>query len=154
MIGLREPQRAHRIPTNPPREDLLAWIRAHAPDLRIRRERLENGKHACAARMTFRGEEILVEAVESDELPDADDAIVRRCAWLIYRRLGMPVALPEVERRRREVEILQAKLRGDDATADKLARELAETNEGLSTRQPVRARFENFGGSMFGREKR
>lgn len=119
------------IPETPSREVLLEWARANAPDMRITKVRLEGGRRACRADFTFAGERIEVEAVESDELPDPDDAIVRRAAWVIYRRMGVTMPTDDAERERLTAQIVEASLRGDAQLADAIGRELALRNEGF-----------------------
>lgn len=129
------------VPRNAPREVLLEWVRANAPDLRILRVLLDDGRRACGARFTFRGEEIEVEAIEGDGVADPDDAIVRRCAWVLYQRMGIPTEIDDAHRARTYAQIRDAQLRGDDATVDKLRHEIATANEtgGLRT---IRVKWE------------
>lgn len=125
------------------RADLLAYVRAVAPDLIIRTARLPDGRRACGARFTYNGEELIVEAVEGDDgIADPDDAIVRRCAWLIHRRRGLPVTLSQPERVRIERAIVSAAQRGDTAEADRLGLDLATTNEGRRFFAPIRAKWQ------------
>lgn len=147
----RAPKLPKRVPAAASREDLLDFVRSWSPDLRIRNVRLEDGRRACGAKFTFRGEPLLVEVIESADYPDPDDALVRQCAWLIWRRLGLPTALEDAKRREMERAIVAASLRGDTATVEKLGLDLSLANEGI--RQPPQRgpRFEDFGGSMFER---
>lgn len=151
VTGRNQPP-PYRISEVVSRDALLVWVRSMAPDLRIRVQRLDGGRRAATADFTFRGEELNAEAVESPEFPDPDDVIVRRCAWLLRRRLGIHTGLDVSERRQLEREVIDAKVRGDDATADKLALRLVLMNEGVpASRLPVSTRFEPLGGSMFDR---
>lgn len=122
------------------RESLVQFVRACAPDVVIRKARLPDGRRACGARFTFRGEEIIVEAIESDEVKDPDDAIVRRCAWVLRRRLGMPVTSPGTYRHL-ELAVLEAAQKGDTATVERLGLELAMSNEAIPLRPIMRARW-------------
>ena len=129
------------IPTWPARSVLLTFIRAHAPDIRILKARLADGRRACGARFTFRGEAIEVEAIATDAL-DADDAIVRRAAWVIYHRLGIPTHIENAKAVRLQQEILAARQMGDATLADQLGLELVLFNEGKSGVVKMRTRFE------------
>jgi hypothetical protein len=149
VITGRFPEASRRVAPNVARSVLLEWVRAQAPDIRIKHGRLESGKLAYAARFTLRGETIEVEAVESDDLPDPADAIVRRCAWLIQRRLGLPTALDLAERRRLESAIVDAARAGQTELADKLGLELVMLNEGQTVRGRTGTKFEDFGGALF-----
>ena len=136
------------IPDWPARSVLLDFIRAHAPDLRILVRKLDDGHRACLACFTFRGEYIEVEAIEGDVLPkvgdgpyepgacaDPDDAVVRRASWVVYARLGIGRPMSSNQRTQLEKAIVDASMRGDTATADRLGLELALLNEGVTTPQ-------------------
>lgn len=140
------------IPERPSRETLLVWVRSNAPDLRLRRARLADGRLACRADFTFGGEAIVVEAVESEGIADASDEIVRRCAWLMYRRLGLPVKLEDDRRRQLEMAIVDAERAGQSDVAASLGRELAMANDS-SGATSIATRFEPMGGSMFHGER-
>lgn len=129
------------VPTWPARSVLLDFVRSHAPDLRIRKAVLEGGRRACGARFTFRGEVVEVEAIATDTL-DPDDAIVRRAAWIIYHRLGIPTHLENAKAVRLEQEIMAARLAGDATLADQLGLELVLFNEGKTGVRKMRTRFE------------
>jgi hypothetical protein len=149
----REPPYRPRLPVDADRAVLLQWVREWCPDLRIKRVTLADGKLAVGARFAFRGETIEVEAVESDELADPDDAIVRRAAWLLWQRMGLRPDYPAGERRRVELQILEAARAGRTEEADRLAQQLAMSNAGMTPQGPlVKTQFENLGGSMFGRQ--
>lgn len=128
-------------PAQQSREQLLQFIRAHTPDLRIEKQRLDDGRRACLARFSFRGESFEVEAVEADGIVP-DDEVVRRVSWLIYRRLGIRTQLDVTARDKREAAIVEATQRGDADLAARLGLELALSNEGHVSRSPVRARWE------------
>lgn len=119
-----------RLGVWPERGALLEFVRGAAPDLRIMKVRLEDGRRACGARFTFRGESFEVEAIESDG-SDPDVDIVRHCAWHIYRRLGKTVALDDGKADQLRRDIVAASIRGDSALADKLGLELAMHNDAL-----------------------
>ena len=124
------------------RDALLYFIRSWASDLRIRKARTDDGRRACYARFSLRGETIDVEAIESPDIPDPDETIVRRCAWLLYRRLGIRSRLDVGNQRKLETELLEAARSGDTATADRIGLELVVANEGLAARTPIRTGFE------------
>lgn len=142
MVMLAAPPAPKREPAWASRDVMIDFVRAHAPDLRIRKVRLDDGKRACFARFTLRGEVLEAEAVESPDLTDPDDAIVRRCSWLIYRRLGIATRLDDADRTRLERDVILARQRGDGEYADKLGLELALMNEGRSASVPIRTRFQ------------
>ena len=142
MVMLPAPPEPKRAPVWASREVMVDFVRAHAPDLRIRKVRLEDGKRACFARFSVRGEVLEAEAIEAPDLPDPDDAIVRRCAWLIYRRLGIATRFDDGDRARLEREVLIARQRGDAEYSDKLGLELALMNESTAARVPLRTRFQ------------
>jgi len=145
-VTIPDPPRPRPIPALPSRESLLAFVRAHAPDIRIRKARLEDGRRACWARFTFRGEQLDVEAVEVEGL-DPDDAIVRRCAYLLYRRLGIRTWIEAQRGDALEQEIVNARARGNGELADRLGLELVLFNEGRTRPanagpMGIRGRFE------------
>ena len=149
------------------RAQLLEFVRSHCPDLRIQVTRvyscfgkggeelaLEGGRRLASATFTMRGEHLFAQAAEgpypfapdtardlSVWVTDIDDEIVRRCAWLVYSRLGIHRTLNASERRDRERAILEASERGDTEMAAQLGRELALLNEGIATLPPLRARL-------------
>jgi hypothetical protein len=148
----RQPKVQRQLPDNAPRAVLLEWIREWSPDLLIRRQTLDDGRRACGARFSFRGESLEVEAIQDGELLDPDDAIVRRVAWMLWRRMGLHPALSLADRRRREQDIMSAAMAGATDRADEMAAELTAANDGRVTRAPLIAtQFESFGTSMFGR---
>ena len=140
-MNFRPPPPHFTIPVNPGRDDLLYWIRSIAPDHRIRKARTEDGRRGCLATFTFRGEEIKVEAIE-DENTDPDDAIVRRSAAVLYQRLGIRTHVDEARTSQLEADVVKARLDGNAEQADRLALELALSNEGYSRPRKIRARWE------------
>jgi hypothetical protein len=96
--------------------------------LRIIHAKLPDGRRACGARFSFRGEVLDVEAIESGDV-DPDDAIVRRCAWLLYRRIGIRLPVDTARVSELERQVIEAAMRGDTALADKLGLELALLND-------------------------
>lgn len=146
MVTVPDPPRPRPVPAQPSRDSLLHFVRAHAPDLTIRKKRLEDGRRACRAILTHRGEQLVVEAVEVEGL-DPDDAVVRRCAYLLYRRLGIRTQLEEAQSNALEQGILLASVRGNGELADRLGLELVLFNEGRqrpadARPMAVRGRFE------------
>lgn len=111
---------------------LLDWIREVAPDLRIM-YRLDGDRRMVGARYTLRGVE-RTHYVSSGKQPDGstvediDEALVRHIYRVIARELGLPNAVGPT-RTERERAIIAASARGDTETAEKLARELAASNE-------------------------
>jgi hypothetical protein len=132
---------------------LREWVIFNAPDLRIRKVRLEDGRRACGARFTFAGEPIEVEAVESPEVESPDDEVVRRAAWVIHARLGTRLPLADAERESLERAIVDAAREGNADAADALGRAMAQRNE-RPRAAFVRTRFEDFGGRLFERDQR
>lgn len=150
MIGLKAAARAPRLPEWSSRNALLYWLRAVVPDIEIRHAKTEHGARACGARFTLGGEHIEVEAIESPDVPDPDDTIVRRCAWIVHQRMGLARGLPAAERLRFERAVIEASMRGDENGAAALGQQLAVANEGVGARRPTLAsRFERWGRSMF-----
>lgn len=141
------PARPREIPAHPARGELLHFLRSHAPDLRIRKKLLEDGRRACRGDFTFHGEELVVEAVEAEGL-DPDDAVVRRCALLLYRRLGVLMPIDARQGDALERQILTATANGNTELADRLGLELVLFNEGrrrpAAAQQPavIRSRLE------------
>jgi hypothetical protein len=109
---------------------------------------MPDGTRACGARFTFRGLTIEAKAVESPETPDPDEAIVRRCAWLMHQAMGTRLPLPGHDRESLEKQIVELASAGQAEQADALGRQLALRNEGVAI-GPVRTHFEAWSGSMF-----
>lgn len=129
------------VSTATSRESLLSFIRYHTSDLEIRKARTEDGRRACLARFRLRGELVEVEAVEADGV-SPDDEVVRRAAWLVYRRLGIRSQLDVVARDDREQAIVRAVQQGDIALAERLSHDLVMSNEGVTRRAPIRPAWE------------
>ena len=154
MISLKERRSIDRVPDHIAKDAVAGFVRQNAPDVRVRKVRLPDGKRACCAIFTFQDEVIEVEAVQgTDGITDPDDAVLRRAAWVIQRRLGVAPPLHSNDRQALEDAIVSASIDGNTAAAEALGRELAMANE----RAPAaswRTRFEPMGGSMFQRRKR
>lgn len=112
----------------PTRDAALEWCRANAPDLRI-----QHGDGASGARFMYGGRTIELE-VEGD---DHRDVIVRRVFETIRERQGAPVSSGVAKSRELEQQIVMARYRGQDATADALERELLEQRAGVAPKRPV-----------------
>lgn len=129
MVNLRADEEPWQIPVHAPRAVLLDWVRANCPDMRIQRQRLQDNRLACLATFSFQGEEFQIEAVENDDVRDAADEIVRRCARLLWHRMGLR-SLDEPRRQKLIDRIYSAVLRGDVELADRLSAELVMLVQG------------------------
>lgn len=127
------------------RDSLEELLTVHCSDLRTRGVVLPDGRRARAARFTLLGQPFEVEAIEGEGITDADDELVRRCAWIVLRRLGLPARWGgelNSARTKAEQAIVTAAWRGDVARADQLGAELVHRNESRTVRHPLRIPWE------------
>lgn len=117
------------------RNVLLAWVREHAPDLRIGYTQDEEGQRRAHARMTL-GEEVV--ELEADD----DLEIARVCYSAVRRHLGLDSLQRGKDDRTRQLEILEAALAQDPLEAKRLAKAYAQDMvRGVIPKTAIRGRF-------------
>lgn len=107
-------------PRVPCREPLLAWVREHAPDLRILRA-LDDGVRCLGARFTYAGEVHELEARGDN----ADEDIALKCAGRLRELMMLPPL--ESDRGTRvdlEQQIVAAHLAGRTEEAEAITRQM------------------------------
>lgn len=113
---------------------LLAWARAHAPDLRVAYKRTE-GKVDSAARFTYGDEELEL----SEEDDPTGDKIGRAVVEAIRSRMNLPPLFVGQGRRfELERQIVLARVAGRHDEADQLTREMVFAHRSPNAR-PLRA---------------
>lgn len=114
---------------NVSREELLAWVRSWAPDLRIG-YRLIDGQRHVFARFTWNGEHVDLES-------DDDLAIARALFARVRALLGDPLLPNTREPGELEQQIIEARKMGDVETAKMLTAELVSLRTGNPNRPRI-----------------
>lgn len=110
------------------REELLAWVRTHAPDLRIG-FRLVEGQRRVFARFSWNGEFITLESGDDLEIARALFAQVRALLGDPITNVRAPGEL--------EQQIIEARRVGDVEMAKQLTAELVSTRTGGANRPKI-----------------